>query len=114
MSDSSASASDSVVIDEENTALVAHVRYLKEENDRIERQRKTLEREILERKVLLESRARSRPPDEAEQNGSTSAAEGSKWAPDGMGVERALLDLRGWLDGALKTWTAVSRNLVVP
>lgn len=111
---SSASASDSVIIDDEKTALVAHVRYLKEENDRIERQRKTLEREIQERKVLLESRARSGPPDEAEQNGSTSAAGGSKWAADGVGVERALLELRGWLDGALKTWTAVSRTLVVP
>lgn len=91
--------------DDERTALLAHVRYLKEENDRISRQRKTLEREIEKRKILLASRERLQ---ETGEDGSKAedGADGEKG--DGVGVERALLTVRGWLDDALRTWSAVS------
>ena len=84
---------------DERTALLAHVRFLKEENERVGRQRKTLEREIEKRKILLASRTR-----DSDEDGPATSTE----LEDGVGVERALLEVRGWLDDALKTWSAVS------
>jgi len=83
--------------DDEKAALISHVRFLKEENERIESQKQTLQREIAKRKVLL---ARKERPSEDE----------SEELDTGVGVERALLEVRGWLDEALQGWSSVSHG----
>jgi hypothetical protein len=86
--------------DDEKTALVAHVRYLKQESERVERQKQTLQREIAKRKVLL-ARKEKASEDESEE------------LDAGVGVERALLEVRGWLDEALQSWSSVSHGFVL-
>ena len=86
--------------DDEKTALLAHVRYLREENERVERQKQTLQREINKRRLLLARKERS-SEDESEE------------VDAGVGVERALLEVRGWLDEALQSWSSVSHGIVM-
>lgn len=70
-------------------SVISHIRI---ERDNLARQRDTLSRELEARRVLRDT------VNETPQGGHPRAA----------GVERALLDLRGMVDGVIKTWDQVS------
>jgi hypothetical protein len=78
--------------------LIALIAHLKEEREKIDRESALLEREIKQKKVLI----------------GMEGAEESKEVKedDAVAVERALIEVRSWLDDALKGWQDVSLALL--
>jgi hypothetical protein len=82
----------------ERNSLIALIAHLKEEREKIDRESALLEREIKQKKVLI----------------GMEGAEESKEVKedDAVAVERALIEVRSWLDDALKGWQDVSLALL--
>lgn len=90
-----------VSLQSESSALSSLVNHLKSERDGLSKQREVLGKEIEARKAI-QSVEGGGDPLSMDQNGQESPA------GNGLGVERALLDMRGWMDQAIKAWDEVS------
>ncbi len=122
----------------ERTSLVAQIAQLKEEREAIERENALLEREVRRRKLVgavdgvgagsaaggVGAAGAGASPttapavSTATANGAAAPATTEEVAPapaDGsnIGVERALMEVRSWLDDALKGWSEVGPDGVV-
>lgn len=102
---------------EEKEALVCLIETLKRERDQTELNRSLLERELTARRALLAGSGPEADVDE-ETEGPASHVEGKKHLGGepgrDVGVERALMEVRSWLDDALTGWQKVrlSRHLL--
>ncbi len=81
----------------ERTALISLIAHLKEEREKIDRENALLEREIKQKRVV-----------NGVIEGGVSQEEEKKDGDDSVAVERALIEIRSWLDEALKGWQDVS------
>lgn len=100
---------------EEKDALMHFIKSLKRDREAVEMERGVLERELLARRALLAGtpEAEAGTAEQAVDKEQTPVgAEGGKKHPGGepgrdTGVERALMDVRRWLDDALTSWQKV-------
>lgn len=115
---------DNADVATERAALSALIDHLRESRDAADMERQVLEREIAERRAIskaLSTRAQAQAQT-PEQQGEEGAAEAEsnkdvlreieeeiRRNRQGAGVERALVEVRSWIDEAIKDWKKVSR-----
>ncbi|KAJ9100934.1 hypothetical protein QFC19_005330 [Naganishia cerealis] len=109
---------------QEKSALVHLIESLKKERDETELEREVLEREVSARRMLLagmedgeEQQQAAGAMDAHHLSVRSGGVEGKKGKSGGeagrdVGVERALMEVRSWLDNALTGWRKVRRMLL--
>lgn len=96
---------------EEKEALLHVIETLKRERDEVQLERSVLERELSARRLLVAG-----TDEDASEKAATEAKRGKIGGEPGrdVGVERALMEVRSWLDGALNGWQKVSNTVHPP
>ena len=92
---------------EEKEALLHVIETLKRERDEVDLERSVLERELSARRLLVAGTE----DDVSSEKATTEEKKGKIGGEPGrdIGVERALMEVRSWLDNALTGWQKVSR-----
>lgn len=119
----------------ERAALTALIDHLRESRDTADMERQVLEREIAERRAISKALSTRAQAQQAQaqtgqqhdgENGETTSADPNKDIVreieeeirknrQGAGVERALIEVRTWIDEAIQGWKKVSpRSITLP
>lgn len=95
---------------EEKEALLHVIETLKRERDEVDLERRVLERELSARRLLVAG-----TEDDVSEKATTEGKKGKIGGEPGrdIGVERALMEVRSWLDNALTGWQKVSEFKIV-